>query len=907
MPKVLTNSRDNFLSIYGLVDIQASYVSQPLTPTSSPTFNNLTLTGNAQIDGNLTVSGVTTIIDTDSLLIKDNLIEINTSEVGAGVTPGIAGLQIERGSMTDYQIVFRESDDSVVIGEIGDLQVLATREDSPLSDGIMTFNSLDRRLDSVNDVTIPITFSATEPSTSSITGTLKLQGGVGISNTTDATSSTNGGTFTSAGGGAFSKKLYVGTDLLVNTNVGIGTTSPQSALHVVGNRNNTPSVAGVHIGKGGGNDYAIEICTPSSSNSSYIDFGYAGVDYRGRIIYAHLNDTMTFTTATTVQSMILSSNTSSTSSVTGSLVVPGGVGISNTTDATSITNGGSLTAAGGMAIAKSLFVGGTSNFSKNIKVATSNYSGVDITGHGAIIGGNIFTDTTTSSSGTADKNNLVYLRITGLAAQNSSVTTTDASTLYIEGAPTASTNQTLVNRYSIFVDSGISRFDGQVLMTSNISSTNTTTGSLVVTGGVGISENLNVSGASSFGEVLANTSFGTFSILGSGSVSCLVSGTVDIKSSVNDVTIDAQSNDLILNGNTSVTISSSGTINGIKIGTTVAGVPIVIGHSSSEVTIGDNLTVSGDLTVSGTTTTVNSTVVTIEDNALVVNSLPNALSDGGLLVRRHQTANNTGSGGQVILDTPDETSTFQSGSSTPSSLILNAGASGVNDYYRGWWIKITSGTGNNQVRRIKTYNGTTKEAIVYITSESDGLDLVTAPSSGDSYELYSGTYSGAFYDDTNDEWVLGKVPYDSGAGVFPLVDYQNLHVKNLTVESVSGFITNPSLTTSNLTNVSSISTANVSMISTIPDKTLSGCFRVTPTSAYTVTSFEFALPDVVTNWSNSYDISITLNGHHDNTNFYSVENIVGYAVTSSTRAKIKFTSGSTSEHVIQFLVRYTIF
>ena len=43
-----------------------------------------------------------------------------------------------------------------------------------------------------------------------------MSGGIGISNTTNATSSTNGGTFTSAGGGAFAKKLYVGTDINCN-------------------------------------------------------------------------------------------------------------------------------------------------------------------------------------------------------------------------------------------------------------------------------------------------------------------------------------------------------------------------------------------------------------------------------------------------------------------------------------------------------------------------------------------------------------------------------------------------------------------------------------------------------------------------------------------------------------------
>jgi|13_taG_2_1085334.scaffolds.fasta_scaffold02876_10 hypothetical protein len=51
----------------------------------------------------------------------------------------------------------------------------------------------------------------------------------------------------------------------------------------------------------------------------------------------------------------------------------------------------------------------------------------------------------------------------------------------------------------------------------------------------------------------------------------------------------------------------------LKIATETSGVAITLGHSTSEVTVADNLTVTGNLTVNGTTTTVNSTTVTIDD------------------------------------------------------------------------------------------------------------------------------------------------------------------------------------------------------------------------------------------------------------------------------------------------------
>ena len=62
-----------------------------------------------------------------------------------------------------------------------------------------------------------------------------------------------------------------------------------------------------------------------------------------------------------------------------------------------------------------------------------------------------------------------------------------------------------------------------------------------------------------------------------------------------------------------IDIDTSDTTGGIAIGTANSGVPISIGHTTSETTVNDNLTVTGDLTVSGTTTTVNSTTVSIAD------------------------------------------------------------------------------------------------------------------------------------------------------------------------------------------------------------------------------------------------------------------------------------------------------
>jgi hypothetical protein len=77
--------------------------------------------------------------------------------------------------------------------------------------------------------------------------------------------------------------------------------------------------------------------------------------------------------------------------------------------------------------------------------------------------------------------------------------------------------------------------------------------------------------------------------------------------------IDMNATTLDIDASDDITIDTSDTTGGIKVGAGVSGVPVTVGHTTSEVTVGDNLTVTGNLTVNGTTTTVNSTTVSIDD------------------------------------------------------------------------------------------------------------------------------------------------------------------------------------------------------------------------------------------------------------------------------------------------------
>jgi hypothetical protein len=65
--------------------------------------------GNLLVTGNLLITGSALNVDTTNLNIKDNLIELNSGETGAGVTLRWSGLQVDRGSLAPASILFDET------------------------------------------------------------------------------------------------------------------------------------------------------------------------------------------------------------------------------------------------------------------------------------------------------------------------------------------------------------------------------------------------------------------------------------------------------------------------------------------------------------------------------------------------------------------------------------------------------------------------------------------------------------------------------------------------------------------------------------------------------------------------------------------------------------------------------
>lgn len=233
-----------------------------------------------------------------------------------------------------------------------------------------------------------------------------------------------------------------------------------------------------------------------------------------------------------------------------------------------------------------------------------------------------------------------------------------------------------------------------------------------------------------------------------------------------------------------IQINTSDSNNGIQIGT-ITQVPVRIGTTNSTTTI------YGNLDVRGTTTTIESTVVQVSDNILELNSAPFGTADAGVALKRYQPANDTALG-DVVSDTPEYTGTAQSGTST--SITLSNTDTALDDFYNGWWVKIISGTGTGQVRRIRSYNAITKVATIYTTADQtgilgspipiEGLDFSTAPDNTSVYGLYPCEFIIAMWDSSNKEYAIVCSPMISGSAFPTIAHYVDLHINNLTANAL---------------------------------------------------------------------------------------------------------------------------
>ena len=228
-----------------------------------------------------------------------------------------------------------------------------------------------------------------------------------------------------------------------------------------------------------------------------------------------------------------------------------------------------------------------------------------------------------------------------------------------------------------------------------------------------------------------------------------ISGNADIDGTTNlddtdidgsltvDGAIDLNATTLDIDASDDIDIDTSDTTGGIAIGTANSGVPISIGHTTSEVTVNDNLTITGDLTVSGTTTTVNSTTVSIKDPVF---ELGESGSDDNLDRGLKMKYNSGGakiafmgwddSGGKFTMlhDATDSSSTFSGTQSTLMANIETVG--GANGLKIGDSYPFSDSSGTLTLTNIDALDATTEATIESAIDTLSNLTTVGTIASG---------------------------------------------------------------------------------------------------------------------------------------------------------------------------------
>lgn len=591
------------------------------------------------------------------------------------------------------------------------------------------------------------------------------------------------------------------------------------------------------------NDYQLMLQT-SGNVGIGMENPVSKLDVNGTL---NCNDIVTFT-----------SSVDSINSSTGAFIISGGISIMTSSSAESTTNGGALTIAGGACVAKNLLVGGITEFldttpstsylnasvivngglsiqSGENAVNVGNGGGLSVAG-GASVGGDLYVGGSINGSGSSSS---TYAYLTLTATDESLNLSTGSLVTYGGITIQTDTNAVNVSNGGSFLTPGGVSIGKDLYLGGNIEIYGITNHHSESDEIINMYDNFNIRRFS----INKSTVSHAFSISRYNSLGNYVERTFDISNAdgkvvFNNSTASSSQNDAsvvftggvsISNTNPSVSLENGGcfTLAGgmsiaknVNIGGDIiiysttgsnnvsTGAVIISGGVgiSGDVNVLGNIQIIGNLTVSGQTTSINAVNTVVKDNLMVLNSGPTGSKDSGFIIQRYQQDNDDGLG-DVVADSYPVTITLPNQSGMNANQIkFSVSSSAIDEYYTGWWLKIASGFSNNQVRKITSYNGTTKLATV--SSEW----LIQNPSGGDNIYLYNKPFVGFVYNEINDRFEFGSTIQDPGQSSVVFSDHLPIYVSSATyvstqvsTNSSSGSIVIAGgISISNTTNASSI-------------------------------------------------------------------------------------------------------
>jgi hypothetical protein len=347
-----------------------------------------------------------------------------------------------------------------------------------------------------------VNMTSTQTSSNSTTGGLIINGGTSISSTSNSSSITQGGALTVAGGVSIAKDVYMGTKLAINNN------NPQHIIEASPISYSLNQDGGIRVS-------TFNAVALTDTSYRYIDFRLRSNNsnnYRGSILATlsgGINTEKEFISfsqdgnTNIYTPLLLSDSTPSIHSASGSVIFQGGISINNTSDATFSSVGGALTIAGGSAIQKNLYVGNNIySFSTNntlgniINVTSSNVTITNLRLSQGTITNMIITNTNitnlTNSSMISTNTSISNLNLTNSTITNA-IITYQSNTNITSNTIIVNNNigiNTTNNTYNLYVN-GSAGLTGVTRILNSTQSTNYSTGSLILKGGLTIDAGYN--------------------------------------------------------------------------------------------------------------------------------------------------------------------------------------------------------------------------------------------------------------------------------------------------------------------------------------------------------------------------------------------------------------------------------
>ncbi len=579
-------------------------------------------------------------------------------------------------------------------------------------------DGVNRRFDLYDSM---LYINITTSSLNSSTGALCIEGGVSINTTENVTNSSNGGALTVAGGVGIGRNLRVGGNAVITESLTTGS-------FVVQNVNSTNITVSNTI-----------ITNTIITNATCTNLLATNITSSGLVV-----TNIDFTNATNTN--LLATNITSSGLVVTDIV------------STNVTNSNLLTTN----------ITCTNSIISNLSVTSSTISNLvntNVTVSNAILTNATITSITNSNllntaltSGGARITNDIYIGgdqyISGVAnytSDNDSVINLYDNLNFKRFSldKNMSSHDFSVSRYDSLGNElektfGISYSTGVITFNNTIVSSSILSASMVVNGGISIKTSRSAQSESDGGALTIAGGVGVGSNL-------YIGGDVFMKSTTQSV--DVSTGSLIIKG-------------GVAI--------------SKNLNVLGNTLIFGNLTVNGLTTSIDTTNTVIKDNLLVLNSGPAGSNDSGIIITRYQQDNDTDSGD--VVNTTDPLSIVipaQTGMSS-TQIKLNSSASEIDNYYTNWWVKVSSGFSNNQVRKITSYSGSTKIATISSSWTTQN------PSGGDQLKIYNKPIVGLIFNELNDRFEFGSTVQDPGKTNVSFTDYMPITFASASSVSTSG-------------------------------------------------------------------------------------------------------------------------